>query len=902
MYTTSFAITILSLLVLQNPDTNAKRTLECIQTAKPRLGPPANRALEYRVSEERMQVSRFDAVEQLAKFGEDAVPALPILTQLILDRLESKKFKLLAIKAIGCMGPTTPSSLPALTKLLGSGDQELRQAAQGAIDRIESLPKLLEDLSAQDVRTQIEAANSLSEFGSAAFPSLVRVYMKESSSGEVRKESLDSMVRAIERFDFGPREVQSLLGDLNDSRYRLGVDLLVQLISSPNGRSRGEKILNHSSKFDGPTLVRSLLFSDRLTDGTQIGIKLIEMLERDCREIATAVASDTTRFKLATRTQAALIAAKAGYSATVASTNGQLLLNELDANFLAGIGDGANQETIAVLLSGLTTAVLYSDHERTRSFSKALSRQQEAISRADDYSFLLLLDAYSKSSNDESKNALWLCLRNFLATHATSKELLLELLASDSMEHSTFAQKIIRQRKDRYSITEAELKQLPETLVEERLSTEGNAAVFSPDSSYVAVWSPTETPGFFGGGGYSPAIEVRVYQTGTGQLIINGGKTHIAPTFSHDGRYLAVAADESTSVWDLALKRVHLQFPALKPTSVAFLDRGRLIQCNNFELMSWGDPPAHYLHFWDTTTGMQLKSDKLPPLFPAAMSEQGTMLTGWATFADNNQPELRVWNVATGAELARIDLPVGEQANFGNYSCKFSADLNFLEIFRFGHAGDSKCFVVNRFILFDLSLKRIVEDISIPEDRNVIGFQFRTWEDTPFSDRYSYSPMFIWGLPYPICINDEQEIEFWDSREGIVLRSISVSKSDSLQAALQAPVSESVVGCLLPDNQVLIRKGADSVLLDRNNVELEKDSWRRLGDFPSPFNGTDTIYVSPADGSVVLTDVLSGKTIRQIPVGRLRNVWLSKNNEYAVVLQENQVRVWRLGTLADLLR
>ena len=84
----------------------------------------------------------------------------------------------------------------------------------------------------------------------------------------------------------------------------------------------------------------------------------------------------------------------------------------MDANFLAALGDGANQETIAVLLSGLTTAVLYSDHERMRSFSKALSHQQEAISRADDYSFLLLLDAYSKTSSDESKNALWLCLRN----------------------------------------------------------------------------------------------------------------------------------------------------------------------------------------------------------------------------------------------------------------------------------------------------------------------------------------------------------------------------------------------------------------------------------------------------------------------------------------------------------
>lgn len=98
MNLTSFAISVFSLLVLQLADTNGTRTLVCIQTVKPRLGPPANPALEYRVLEERMQISRFEAAEQLAQFGEDAAPALPILVELVFDRRESKKFKLLAIK------------------------------------------------------------------------------------------------------------------------------------------------------------------------------------------------------------------------------------------------------------------------------------------------------------------------------------------------------------------------------------------------------------------------------------------------------------------------------------------------------------------------------------------------------------------------------------------------------------------------------------------------------------------------------------------------------------------------------------------------------------------------------------------------------------------------------------
>ena len=323
MYISSFAISLCSLLVLQLADTNGKRTLDCIQAIKPRLGPPANPALEYRVLEERMRIGRFEAVERLAKFGEDAAPAVPILSELIFDRRESEQFKLLAIKAIGSIGPVTPSSLPTLKKILDSPDLELRQEAQRAIDRIESFPKLLEHLSAQELATQLIAAKALSEFGSAAFSGLARAYLNESSKIELRKELLDAMVGAVDRFDFGPHEVESLLGDLNDSRYRLGVDILFHLVSNAESRDRGKNILNHSKSFDGPTLVRSLLYGDRVIDGKQIGVNLIEMLESDCREIACAVASDIPRFELADRTQAAQIAAKADWSTLATTSTGQ---------------------------------------------------------------------------------------------------------------------------------------------------------------------------------------------------------------------------------------------------------------------------------------------------------------------------------------------------------------------------------------------------------------------------------------------------------------------------------------------------------------------------------------------------------------------------------------------------
>lgn len=125
MFVTSVVISISSLLVLQLAGTNAKSTSDCIRKVTPRLGPPANPALEYRVLEERMKIGRFEAAERLAKFGEGAAPALPVLTQLIFDRRESKRFKLLAIQAIGSIGPTAPSPLPPLIKLLESPDLEL---------------------------------------------------------------------------------------------------------------------------------------------------------------------------------------------------------------------------------------------------------------------------------------------------------------------------------------------------------------------------------------------------------------------------------------------------------------------------------------------------------------------------------------------------------------------------------------------------------------------------------------------------------------------------------------------------------------------------------------------------------------------------------------------------------
>jgi hypothetical protein len=121
--------------------------------------------------------------------------------------------------------------------------------------------------------------------------------------------------------------------------------------------------------------------------------------------------------------------------------------------------------------------------------------------------------------------------------------------------------------------------------------------------------------------------------------------------------------------------------------------------------------------------------------------------------------------------------------------------MNFLEIFRYRTGADLKFVSVDRFMLYDLKLKRVVKDISVPQDRLVIGYHFRTKEDFPFPR----------GKPYSV-------------------------------------------------------------------------------------------------DSVVFKGVPSGQTVRQIPVGPLRDVWSSEDNDYIIVVQEQQVRVWRIRNLADLLR
>lgn len=228
--------------------------------------------------------------------------------------------------------------------------------------------------------------------------------------------------------------------------------------------------------------------------------------------------------------------------------------------------------------------------------------------------------------------------------------------------------------------------------------------------------------------------------------------------------------------------------------------------------------------------------------------------------------------------------------------------MNFLEIFRYRTGADLKFVSVDRFMLYDLKLKRVVKDISVPQDRLVIGYHFRTKEDFPFPRGKPYSVISLWGLPYPICTNDGGEIEFWDVREGSVLRSIKISKISSLQQLLQEPSSRAVVGSLLPGNQIYIEKGNNAIVFDSNNGELIESFPLGIRYLPSPFNGTEVRWVSRTADSVVFKGVPSGQTVRQIPIGPLRDVWSSEDNDYIIVVQEQQVRVWRIRNLADLLR
>ncbi len=231
MVALSLTLALYALLPLQLAETNAHRTVGYMREITPRQQ-AANPAQEYLVHQQRAEANRFTAVIELGKLGEDAASAVALLSNLIFDRLENEEFKLLAFDTLGKIG--TPSSLDVLTRVLASPNEDLRNAAQLAINRIESLQVLLQELASDEPNIRLVAARSLSDFGSAAFSALEMAYLDGSAQPELKSEAIVSMARAIERFDFGPQKIESLIANSDKLRHLLGIELLCRLVNGAN--------------------------------------------------------------------------------------------------------------------------------------------------------------------------------------------------------------------------------------------------------------------------------------------------------------------------------------------------------------------------------------------------------------------------------------------------------------------------------------------------------------------------------------------------------------------------------------------------------------------------------------------------------------------------------------------
>ena len=119
-----------------------------------------------RRTNEHDEMSSF--VEALGTIGKDSVP---LLIEALKD--DNKKIRLVAIEALGLIGPDAKQAMPFLIALLDDRDDEARKSGIAALAKFEeAVPQLVLDLGSPDARRRGGAAAALGKIGPKAVPKL----------------------------------------------------------------------------------------------------------------------------------------------------------------------------------------------------------------------------------------------------------------------------------------------------------------------------------------------------------------------------------------------------------------------------------------------------------------------------------------------------------------------------------------------------------------------------------------------------------------------------------------------------------------------------------------------------------------------------------------------------------
>jgi WD40 repeat protein len=170
-----------------------------------------------------------------------------------------------------------------------------------------------------------------------------------------------------------------------------------------------------------------------------------------------------------------------------------------------------------------------------------------------------------------------------------------------------------------------------------------NSAIFSPDGRYLATGA-TES---------EDQDMARIWETNTGRFVTSVKHDHQVYASSFYGNYVATASgDRTVRIWELPEGRElrHLDHDA-EVRAVAFSSDGRYLATGT----SGG---GKTVRIWDVGTGSLIKQfDHDSAIESIVFSKDGTRLV--SSSSDNT---IRVWSVATGQEVMRLQQPIAAVA------------------------------------------------------------------------------------------------------------------------------------------------------------------------------------------------------------------------------------------------
>ncbi len=181
-------------VVQANADSSDK-VEKLVKVLQPRTTSVANRALEYRIHEERAWANRMDALNQLMVLGPAAEPAVPLLSRLIEDRYEPKHMKVKMITVLSNIGPSAAKALAAIDRVSASGTPDLKRAADAARWEIKTKAEMIQHIESKSEPEIERALNSFDDLGLLGLPILCRIIDSPNLSAALRDKAAASLLK-----------------------------------------------------------------------------------------------------------------------------------------------------------------------------------------------------------------------------------------------------------------------------------------------------------------------------------------------------------------------------------------------------------------------------------------------------------------------------------------------------------------------------------------------------------------------------------------------------------------------------------------------------------------------------------------------------------------------------------